>query len=111
MTTSKKMARKKLPSRRPCENIDFEHEGHRFTASIGRGREGEVTEVFCHGQKTGTALNAMMQDACILVSRAIQFGDAPDEIRKGMKRNSRNEPSSPIGRLLDIVAGGINATK
>jgi hypothetical protein len=97
-------SRRRLPSRRTCETFTFEHNGADFTASIGRYPDGTIGELFIAAGHANSALDALASDAAIAVSFALQFGADLDAMRAAMKRDPRGEPTSPIGRALDIVA-------
>jgi hypothetical protein len=98
--------RRKLKERRPTDTVDYVH-NHKFTFKVSFGRfesGGGLAEVFVNPVKTGTELDAIMHDASIAISRALQHGDTLDDLRAGMKRNGAGEASSPIGGILDHIA-------
>jgi hypothetical protein len=95
-----------LPNRRPAETFDFEHAGMRFTASVGLYEQGgRLGEVFVNAHKRDSNSDAIMRDAAILASFALQYGATLDALRKAMTRDSAGTPSSPIGKLLDVLEG------
>ncbi len=98
------MNREPLPNRRHADTFDFQHAGLRFTASIGRYPDGRIGEVFLNCSKLGTAADSSARDAAIAISIAIQYGVPLATLRHAMTRNSDATASSPIGRLLDILA-------
>ena len=57
--------------------------------TVGFFPDGRPAEVFCADWKAGTSLHAIVQDACILLSRALQHGDTPAEFA----RRSASPPS------------------
>jgi hypothetical protein len=100
------MSRAVLPNRRPAYTFDFEHGGQHFTASLGLyDRDGPIGEIFLNARKRDTTSDAIMRDAAILASFALQYGATLDALRKAMTRDSAGSPSSPIGKLLDVLEG------
>lgn len=101
--------RRQLKDRRSNETIEFTHQ-HKFTFAVSFGRfedSGQVSEIFVNPVKTGTELDAIMHDASIAISRALQHGDTLDDLRASMKRNGAGAASSPIGGILDKIAESI----
>jgi hypothetical protein len=96
-------ARNRLPNRRACETITFEHGGASFTMTAGRYEDGRLGEIFMNAAHANSALDAIISDAAIAVSFALQNGCDPDDIRHALKRDSRGKPSSPIGEALDRI--------
>ena len=68
------MARERLPNRRASINFDFEHDGLRFTCTYGRCADGRVAEIFLDNHKAGSQIGAMVRDAAIAASLALQDG-------------------------------------
>jgi len=99
-----KPARERLPNRRACETVSFEHGGADVTLSAGRYDDGRLGEIFMNAAHANSALDAIISDAAIAVSFALQQGCSLDDIRRAMKRNSQGAPSSPIGAALDRIA-------
>jgi hypothetical protein len=107
--------RTKLGNRRPSENMKVLYvgdNGHpwKLLVTLGFDREGRVREVFCSSFKVGTSLNAIVMDACILLSRLLQNGESPAEIAASMC-----EPPSLVGTIAAAIAkrvaddGGLSA--
>lgn len=71
--------------------------------TTGRYEDGRLGEVFINASHANSALDAIISDAAIAVSFALQNGCDPDDIRRAMKRNSAGEASSPIGAALDLI--------
>jgi hypothetical protein len=97
-------ARDRLPNRRQCETIGFEHGGMKYTASIARFSDGRLAEIFISNHKSGSDTDAAAKDSAVVASIALQFGVPADIIRKALLRDARGNPSSPLGAALDIVA-------
>jgi hypothetical protein len=98
------MTRSRLPDRRFAETVALEHCGTRFMVTIGFYPDGRPGEVFTHGIRTGSGLDALLADACVVVSCLIQHGVEPREIASSMGRVGNAEPASVIGAVVDLVA-------
>lgn len=96
-------ARNRLPNRRASETLSFEHSGADFTMTAGRYVDGRLGEIFIGAAHANSLLDALASDAAIAISFALQHGADLDALKSAMKRNSRGEPSSPIGAALDQV--------
>jgi hypothetical protein len=100
------MSRRLLPNRRHSEFVNFEHDGHRYRASVSRFDDGRLAEVFLDGSKPDTAVAIVGRDLAVAASLALQFGCPADTLRKALSRLSNGEAAGPLGALLDIVEGG-----
>jgi hypothetical protein len=98
------MTRIRLPDRRAAETIQIEHNGTRFILTIGFYPDGRPGEVFTHGIRTGSSLDALLADACVVVSCLIQHGVVPRDLAASMGRLGSTEPASIIGAVVDLVA-------
>lgn len=98
--------RQRLPDRRLCESFNFELDGLRFTASIGRFTDGRVAELFLTNHKSGNQSDTNARDAVIVLSFALQFGADIDAIRRALCRDSQGQALGPIGGALDMLAAG-----
>ncbi|SHH38404.1 hypothetical protein [Bradyrhizobium erythrophlei] len=98
-----KPGRERLPDRRACETVAFEHRGADFTMTAGHYADGRVGEIFINAGHANSALDALASDAAIAISFALQHGADLAAMRSAMKRNSQGEPTSPIGEALDRI--------
>ena len=98
------MTRERLPDRRAAETVQLEHGGTRFTVTIGFYPDGRPGEVFVHGVRTGSSLDALLADACVVVSCLLQHGIEPRELAHSMGRLGNAEPASIIGAVIDLAA-------
>lgn len=71
--------------------------------TAGRYVDGRLGEIFIGAAHANSLLDALASDAAIAISFALQHGADLDALKSAMKRNSRGEPSSPIGAALDQV--------
>ena len=60
--------RKKLPNRRAHMLVNFEHDGFRYVAGVGRFNDGSVAEIFINMAKPGTALESIARDAALPIA-------------------------------------------
>ena len=105
------MTRVRLPDRRAAETVQLEHGGMRFMVTIGFYPDGRPGEVFTHGIRTGSGLDALLADACVVVSCLIQHGAEPRELAGSMGRLGSAEPASIIGAVIDLVAASSAALR
>ncbi len=98
------MSRECLPSRRPNETIDLEINGTLYAVTVGYYPDGRVAEVFTHGAKVGSTMDAILDDACILFSLLLQHGVEPAGLapRMGWLGDDR-QPASIIGALAGLL--------
>ena len=98
------MTRTRLPNRRPSVTRELEFAGKTYLVSagfetvkrptrpIGPKQERVIREVFISGAKTGQDVRNIIEDASVLISRALQYGDTPAGIAKSMGR----VPTGPV---------------
>jgi len=96
--------RLKLHERRLAVNLPVTFEsvaGRKFNLVITVGYDDsfQLKEVFCADFKSGSDNQAIIMDACILLSRLLQHGDMPQELVKSMCNN----PPSLIGTICKAV--------
>jgi hypothetical protein len=99
----RQVVRRRLPNRRPCETLEFEHWGVRLTANIGFDN-GQLSEAFLIGAKVGTHVAISVQEASIIFSILLQCEYPAEAIRHAVPRNSDGTAAGPIGKLLDLLA-------
>jgi hypothetical protein len=104
------MARHRLPHRRPNLTVDLLFDGTRYAVTVGYRLDGRPGEVFTHGPKVGSMLDALLDDACIAVSLLLQHGLAPAALASSMGRlGDDRAPASIIGALADLLATPVPA--
>lgn len=109
------MTRERLPDRRPNETFSVavrlmnEREvkvlvtvGYEVITDPATGDKvrGRAKEMFCADFKAGSEVHGMIMDACVLMSRLLQYGDTPEGIYLSLGR-----PVSIIGQIAAAVAG------
>lgn len=100
------MTRERLPDRRPSITTELVHDWRTYSVTIGfdltRDRIGEV---FTHGAKVGSAMDAILDDACVALSLLLQHGVEPTALASSMGRlGDGKTPGSIIGSLTDLLA-------
>lgn len=96
------MKRHPLPARREAVTILIVWEGTPWSISVGFDESWRVREIFADGHKTGTDIEAILDDACILTSMLLQSGaniaDLADKLgREGVK------PEAPAASIVGLA--------
>jgi hypothetical protein len=80
-----------------------------LTASIGFDETGQPAEVFLSGAKDGSGMAAIIDDASVVISIALQHGIPAKVLAKSISRApdpmGRITAASVIGGALDLIAG------
>ena len=99
------MTRQRLPDRRPSKTVTFDHGGTSYALTIGFYLDGRPGEVFTGNAKVGSAMDALLDDACILISLLLQNSVEPAALAKTMGRlGDGTAPASVIGAIVDLIA-------
>jgi len=97
------MTRTRLPNRRIADTRELVFDNMQFTVTVGVFTDGRPGEVFARGARAGSQLDGLVDDACILVSRLLQHGEAASILAQCLGRDG-DRPASVIGAIADIVA-------
>lgn len=103
------MTRRKLPNKRPSvqQKVVVTLDGTEFHIILTVGFHDEArkrpAEVFSSSFKVGTSMNAIISDACVLLSRLYQHGDSPRDIA-----DSLSEPPTLVGNIALVVASMVD---
>jgi hypothetical protein len=84
----------------PLELVDFDHNGRRWTLTIGRFSDGRVAEIFLDTAK-GAAVGELAADAAIVASLALQSGCPLETLRHSLA----GRDAGPLGPALALVDG------
>ncbi len=112
--------RERLPDRRPNQTRELTWAGSddqptEFSVTVGFYMDGRPAEVFCNGAKVGSTMQALLQDACVVMSIALQYGVVPAELAHSMGRTPLSEtesvPASIIGAIAEVLAQGPGVEK
>jgi len=99
------MNEEKLPDRRHCETWNGAHENIPFVVSYGRNEAGEIKEVFIDASKIGSAMEVIMNDIAIILSKSLLDGGlSPNNLYRSTRRDQSGRPASMLGIILrDMV--------
>lgn len=100
------MTRARLPDRRPSVTMKLVHDCRPYSVTIGFDLStGKIGEVFTHGAKIGSAMDGILDDACVALSLLLRHGVAPAALAASMGRlGDGKTPASIIGALSDLLA-------
>ena len=100
------MTRQRLPDRRPSFTTELAFDGRSYSATLGFDvRTNRIAEVFTHGAKVGSAMDRILDDACVAISLLLQYGVEPAALAASMGRlGDGKSPASVIGALADLIA-------
>jgi hypothetical protein len=71
---------------------------------VGFFDDGRVAELFIDAPKTASQMTAVMRDAAVLISLALQYGAPLDELKEAVTRlEDGTTPASPISAIIDAV--------
>jgi hypothetical protein len=73
-------ARARLPNRRACFTRLFAWRDDGYMLSVGMDDQGRAREVFVDGPKQGSDMEAIIDDACVLLSILLQHGESAAEV-------------------------------
>jgi hypothetical protein len=93
-----------LPGRRHSLIREIWWNGNRVHVAVGLNPEYSVCEVFAHGPKSGTEAWAMLQDACVFLSRRRRAGETFKDMIPGVLHGENGEPLSIMGAVLEVAA-------
>lgn len=96
--------RERLADRRDQITAPLAWQNITLVLSVGFYPDGRPGEVFVRGLKSGAHLDALLDDAAVLISRLLQHGDSIAEIRRSLGAGpSRSEPMTLLGTIIDAV--------
>jgi len=101
--------RRRLPNRRNAVTETLIIGNMIVSASIGFGPDGRPQELFLNGAKDGSGMAAILDDASVIISIALQHGIPAKVLAKSTSRApdpmGRISAASVIGAALDLLAG------
>ena len=95
--------RDRLPNRRMQITDAVEWRGGTWMVSVGFGPDGRALEAFAKSNKTGGALGAIMDDACVMMSLLLQAGYSAQALADHLGREGV-DPMAPAASPLGLVA-------
>lgn len=104
------MTRTPLPNRRPSISVDTCWGGHPITVTVGFDPvSGATMEVFANTPEGGQ-MQAVIADACVWASIALQYGVPPDALAKSLglvpdplRGKDATAPASPLGVIAAVL--------
>ena len=106
-------ARVPLPQRRPSVTREVTIAEKPVAVTVGFHLDGRPGEVFADGPKEGSQMQAVLSDACVLISIALQHGLPPAALMQSLGRSpapwlgkDATVWASPIGTILEAVHAG-----
>jgi hypothetical protein len=106
------MPRERLPDRRPCATQAVEWRGADgqptiYSLTVGQYADGRPGEIFVDGIKVGSTLQALLADAAVIISIALQHGIAPSTLGYSLARvpigDDESGPASPLGAIIEAL--------
>ena len=102
------MTRAKPPNRRGGTTIGVRYadlSGLSLKAFVTYNQDptGKIVEVFIVASKPGSAAEAAMRDAGILLSMMLQMGASLQDIGAALTRNDDGSPAGPVGIVVDAL--------
>jgi hypothetical protein len=99
------VSRMRLPDRRPSLTTQLLYDTNAYSVTIGFDVEhNRIGEVFTHGAKIGSAMDRLLDDACVALSLLLQHGLEPEALASSMGRLGNGKaPASIIGALADLI--------
>ena len=101
--------RQRLPYRRAAITETIIIGNLTIAGSIGFGETGTPQEIFLSGAKDGSGMAAILEDASVVISVALQHGIPAAALAKSIARIPESldgaavKPASPIGAALDLL--------
>jgi hypothetical protein len=75
--------------------------------NIGYYDDGRPGEIFVDGFKVGSTLQALLADAAIIISIALQYGIPPADLGQSLARvpigEDESGPASPLGAIIEAM--------
>ena len=105
------MTWKRLPDRRPSISQKIEHHDQTFSMSIGFcPTTARPLEVFGSSPLVGSNTAALVSDACVRTSPALQSGLTPSQLAHSLTKQpvwgeEGEQPASVVGGIVEALAG------
>ncbi len=98
--------RTRLPNRRLCATHTLNWNDCDLWMGVGYDTSGRAREVFLNGHKVGSEIEAMIQDACVLVSLHLQRGLSAAALARHLGREGTYRGATAAS-LIGLVAEGV----
>lgn len=97
--------RQRLPNRRLAVTEAVAWRGGTWLLGVGFDPAGRVREAFLDGPKTGTDYEALMDDACVMISLLLQLGLPAPEIAARLGQVAGDPADAPVEVVVEVVVG------
>lgn len=99
--------RRRLPNRRLTITHTVVWDGRTMMVGVGFDRAGVAREIFLNGHKVGSKFEALMQDACVVVSWLLQHGpraaDLAEQIDRPHDDTDKDGNPAPAASLIGWI--------
>jgi ribonucleoside-diphosphate reductase alpha chain len=103
------MNRTALPQRRRNETREVRFGLRTYLVCVGFYDDGSPAEVFVDGEREGSDMRAIIGDACVLISIALQCGIATADLGRSLARVPRWSPQGEVDAPASIIGAIIEA--
>jgi hypothetical protein len=100
--------RVKLPNRRRQISQTAEWGGAAWIVSVGFDDAARAREIFVRGLKIGSAMDSLMDDACVMLSLLLQSGYGVGDVMERLGREGHDGEegyASALGYLASVALG------
>ena len=100
------VVRNRLANRRQVSTVSLvwpPFSRSRYHITVGEYEDGRPGEVWVHGAKVGSEIDALLDDASILMSVLIQVGYDTEDIKHSLGRVNGGRRASIIGVMADLL--------
>ena len=104
---SEQPRRYRLPNRRLLISDVIEWQNLEWVVSAGFDKAGRAREMFANGFKPGSAMDAIMDDACVMMSLLLQGDYSAADLERHLGREGADPTApaaSPLGLITQVVA-------
>lgn len=102
-------ARIRLPDRRRAFTFELVWRGSELTFSVGLDASWRVREIFADGHKTGTDLESLYDDACIVMSEVLQRGLGIAALAAKLRREAVDPQASAASFIACLAEAAARA--
>lgn len=98
--------RQRLPNRRPSDTVKIRsvHQDRTLHLTLGYyPRTFKLGELFIHGAKVGSHMDAMLSEFATLLSIALQHGMPLEDFAANVQREPDGRPCSVLGEITDSI--------
>ena len=95
--------RQSLPPRRHSTTMDVWFLNERYHVSFSKDDANRIREVFIHGPRAGSQMDALAYDIGVALSLGLQYGAAVADLRHSMARLENGDQASLVGAVLEAL--------